>query len=137
VAACINKSTNIRGNINNHYGGIVGNVNYSNGNVRGCYTVLSTDNGDLHGATGVYGANSQGTVSGCYYSAEPTVNNQKVVNMNAALKTGHEAVIGMAAARQPSSSANQQEIISIAGCEYHWSWEIGEYPTIESGLPGD
>lgn len=137
VAACINKSTNIRGNIMNHYGGIVGNVNYSNGNVRGCYTVQSTDDGGLHGATGVYGANSLGTVNGCYHSADLTADNQKVVNMNAALKTGHDAVIDMAASRLPSSPANQQKIISIAGCEYHWSWESGVYPTIESGLPGD
>ena len=103
---------------------------YSNGNVRGCYTVLSTDNGDLHGATGVYGANSLGTVDGCYDGADLTDNSQKVDNMNTALKTGHQAVIDMAVARQPSSSANQQKIISIAGCEYHWSWESGEYPTI-------
>lgn len=137
VAACINKSINIRGNINNHYGGIVGGVMYSNGNVRGCYTVLSTDNGDLHGATGVYGTLSVGTVDGCYDGADLTANNQKVFTMNAALKTGHDAVIDMAVARQPSSSANQQKIISIAGCEYHWSWESGVYPTIESGLSGE
>lgn len=134
VAACINKSINIRGNIMNHYGGIVGGVMYSNGNVRGCYTVLSIDNGDLHGATGVYGTNSVGTVDGCYNSADPTDNSQKVVNMNAALKTGHEAVIDMAASRQSSSSANQQEIISIAGCEYHWNWESGDYPLWAAGL---
>jgi len=134
VAACINKSINIRGNINNHYGGIVGGVMYSNGNVRGCYTVLSTDNGDLHGATGVYGANSLGTVDGCYDGADLTDNSQKVDNMNTALKTGHQAVIDMAVARQPSSSANQQKIISIAGCEYHWSWESGDYPLWAAGL---
>lgn len=134
VAACINKSTNIRGSITNHYGGIVGGVNYSNGNVRGCYTVQSTDNGDLYGANGVYGSNSAGTVDGCYYSAEPTANSQKVDNMNTALKTGHQTVIDMAAARQPSSSTGQQEIISIAGCAYHWTWESGDYPLWAAGL---
>lgn len=134
VAACINKSINIRGNIMNHYGGIVGSVNYSNGNVRGCYTVQSTDNGDLYGAKGVYGSNSAGTVDGCYHSADPTDNSQKVDNMNAALKTGHEAVIDMAASRQPSNSTLQQKIISIAGCEYHWTWESGDYPLWAAGL---
>lgn len=137
VAACINKSTEVRGSLTNHYGGIIGNLNHSEGKVLGCYTVQSSDKDNLYGSQTISGSVPFGELSGCYHSNDATPSTEKVTNMNTAIASGHAGVITIAETRAPSSAYAQSIYVSYAGCEYHWSWESGEYPTIESGLSGD
>lgn len=137
VAGCINKSTEVRGSLTNHYGGIVGNLNHSKGKVLGCYTVQSSDKGDLYGSQTISGSVTSGELSGCYHSNDDATSSEKVTNMNAAIASGHANAITIAESRAPSSAYAQGIYVSYAGCEYHWSWESGVYPTIESGLSGE
>ncbi|MBQ2243184.1 MAG: hypothetical protein II318_03105 [Bacteroidales bacterium] len=130
VAACINKSTEVRGSLTNHYGGIVGKLDHSEGKVLGCYTVQSSNKGDLFGAEAISGSVAFGELSGCYHSNDAASSSEKVTNMNTAIASGHANAITIAEQRAPSSAYARGIYVSYAGCEYRWNWESGEYPTI-------